>query len=124
MRRHLLVSTSSALVWSAFPLVAAGESFEVIVLRGSEVAKVIGDSDGTVSEITLRKAPTLPAMPPPSEEEAEPVANPPDELVVVVNQILPTVVGVGAVPFHPTLGKPIRVPPRTGRIHGRGIRDR
>jgi hypothetical protein len=52
---------TAALLLVALPLPAAAEEFEVLVLRGSTLARVSGDETGPLSEVTLREDPHPPA---------------------------------------------------------------
>ena len=51
---------------------ALAEEFEVLVLRGSTVARVAGDESGPLSEVTIREDPHPPAPRAPDERPFEP----------------------------------------------------
>jgi hypothetical protein len=51
---------------------ALAEEFEVLVLRGSTVARVAGDETGPLSEVTIREDPHPPAPRAPDERPFEP----------------------------------------------------
>jgi hypothetical protein len=51
---------------------AGAEEFEVLVMRGSTVARVAGDETGPLSEVTIREDPHPPAPRAPEERPFEP----------------------------------------------------
>ena len=113
-----LILAGCVLIWMGAAAPASAESFEVMVLRGTEVVRVTGDGSGSISEVTLREAPPSPAA-----QEAQPPSNPPaEQLIVIYREEAPSGFHFGGVTFVPSFGlQPGPIPASRSRVQGRAI---
>ena len=111
---------TGALAWAAALIVVlsipvGAEEFEVLVLRGSGIARVTGDESGPLSEVTVREDPTPPAPKPTQQPPFEP------EVVIRIDRVETD--RYVTPPWRYPLRRPLldRPPPRT-QLHDWGAR--
>lgn len=98
---------------------AEAEAFEVLVLRGSTIARVSGDGSGPLSEVTVREDPHPPPAPPSPQLRSVEESSPKPEVVIHIDRSEPDRYAVPA--WRYPLHRPLLAPDRT-RLHDWGAR--
>lgn len=109
---------AGALLLAALATPTLAEEFEVLVLRGSEIARVSGDGSGPLSEVTVREDPYPPPPAPQPRAVAERASSPEVVIHIDRSEPAPYAVPVWRYPLH----RPLLRPPHRNRLHDWGAR--